>query len=62
MEHLENEHDTIVRGLNQLAGMGLIAKIAVPNPEGEYVTGYRGLRQGELSKNDDIQILKRKGE
>lgn len=57
IEHLENADDRILRALGQLAGLGLIAKISLPNEEGEYVTGYRPLRDEERSRGDDIAIL-----
>jgi len=55
--HLENANDHILRALDQLTGLGLIAKITVPNQQGEYVTGYRGLREDELSQPTDLQSL-----
>lgn len=58
IEHLKDANDHIRRALNQLAGLGLIAKISVPNQAGEYVTGYRGLRDDELTWANDIQRLK----
>jgi type I restriction enzyme S subunit len=57
IEHLENANDHILRALDQLAGLGLIAKISVPNQQGEYVTGYRSLREDELSHPLDLQSL-----
>lgn len=57
IEHLENADDRILRALEQLAGMGLIAKVSVRNEEGEYVTAYRPLRDEERSRGDDIAVL-----
>lgn len=57
IEHLENADDQILRTLNQLAGLGLIVKIAVPNSEGEYVTAFRGIRKEEFSRSVDIEAL-----
>lgn len=57
IEHLEDANDQIKRALNQLAGLGLIAKISVPNQAGEYVTGYRRLREDELSWAKDLERL-----
>jgi type I restriction enzyme S subunit len=59
IEHLEDANDQIKRALNQLAGLGLIAKISIPNQAGEYVTGYRGLREDELTQVSDGQFLAR---
>ncbi len=55
--HPENASDHVLRALDQLAGLGLIAKITVPNQQGEYVTSYRGLREDELSQPADSQSL-----
>lgn len=57
IEHLENADDQILRTLNQLAGLGLIVKIAVPNSEGEYMTAFRGIRKEEFSRSEDIEAL-----
>ena len=46
---LDNPNAYILRALDQLAGLGLVAKVNVPNQQGEYVTGYRSLREDELS-------------
>ena len=55
--HPENANDHILRALDQLAELGLIARISVPNQQGEYVTGYRGLREDERSQAEDLQSL-----
>lgn len=57
VEHLEDAHDQLRRALDQLSGLGLIAKVSVPTDTGEYVTGYRVLREDELSKADDLERL-----
>lgn len=57
VEHLEDAHDQVLRALNQLAGLGLIARVSIPNQQGEYVSGYRVLRDDELSKYDDERRL-----
>lgn len=57
VEHLEDLHDQVLRALDQLAGLGLIARVSIPNQQGEYVTGYRMLREDELTKFDDLQRL-----
>jgi type I restriction enzyme S subunit len=57
VEHLEDAHDQVLRALNQLAGLGLIARVSVPNREGDYVSSYRVLRDDELSKFDDERRL-----
>jgi type I restriction enzyme S subunit len=56
-EHLENAKEQVIRALNQLAGLGLIAKISIPNEDGEYVTGFRGFREEELSRTADLEAL-----
>jgi type I restriction enzyme S subunit len=56
-EHLENAKEQVLRALNQLAGLGLIAKIAVPNEDGEYLTGFRGFREEEFSRSTDLEVL-----
>jgi type I restriction enzyme, S subunit len=53
--HLENADDHILRALSQLAGLGFIAQVSVPNQLGEYVVGYRGLRDGERVLPSDLQ-------
>ncbi|SDU40897.1 restriction endonuclease subunit S [Desulfobacula phenolica] len=57
IEHLEDADDKILRALNQLAGLGLIAKISLNNHEGEYVTGFRGFREEELCQVADRHYL-----
>ena len=54
---LDNTNAYILRTLDQLAGLGLVVKVSVPNQQGEYVTGYRGLREDELSHIADRQSL-----
>lgn len=57
VEHLEDLHDQVLRALDQLAGLGLVARVSIPNQQGEYVIGYRVLRDDELSKFSDLQRL-----
>ncbi len=57
VEHLEDAHDQLRRALDQLAGLGLIAKVSLPTDSGDFVTGYRALRDEELSKPDDLERL-----
>ena len=57
VEHLEDVHDQALRALDQLAGLGLIARVSIQNQQGEYVTGYRMLRDDELTKLSDLQRL-----
>ncbi len=57
IEHLEDAHDHMKRALKQLAELGLIARLSVPNQAGEYVTGYRVLREDELTKVEDLEHL-----
>ncbi len=57
VEHLEDAHDQLRRALDQLAGVGLIARVSLPTDSADYVTGYRLLREAELSKLDDLDQL-----
>lgn len=57
IDHLEDRHDQVLRALDQLAGLGLVARVSLPNDTGEYVSGYRTLREGELSRDDDLERL-----
>jgi predicted transcriptional regulator len=54
---LDNTNAYILRALDQLAALGLVVKVSMPNQQGEYVTGYRGLREDELSHIADRQVL-----
>lgn len=58
IEHLAGQEDHIERALNELAGLGLIARLSIPNDSGDYVTAYRGLREDELSRVDDLDVIK----
>ena len=57
LDHLEDRHDQVLRALDQLAGLGLVARVSLPNETGEYVSGYRTLREDELSRHDDLELL-----
>jgi type I restriction enzyme, S subunit len=57
IEDLDNGADIVLRALNQLAGLGLIAQISIGNQGGEYVTGYRGYREEEFTRGPDIDAL-----
>lgn len=57
IEHERNMHDRAKRALEQLAALGLIAKVALPNDNGDFVTGYRQLRPEEKSRLNDISRL-----
>ena len=57
IEHLEDARDHVLRALNQLAGMGFINRVGVPNQDGDYVTAYRVLREEELTKDYDLKRL-----
>ncbi|MDP1664471.1 MAG: restriction endonuclease subunit S [Methylobacter sp.] len=57
IEHERNMHDRVKRALEQLAALGLIAKVALPNDNGDFVTGYRRLRPEEKSRLNDIAAL-----
>lgn len=63
MEHVMRPHDRVRRVLDQLAELGLIAKVTVQNGIGEFVTGYRSLRSEEETRLQDagrLQALLRK--
>jgi type I restriction enzyme S subunit len=51
-------HDRVLRALDQLTALGLIAKVSLPNNEGHYLNGYRILREGETRRMEDIQSVK----
>ncbi len=57
IEHERNMHDRAKRALEQLAALGLIAKVTLPNDNGDFVTGYRQLRPEEKSRLNDIAVL-----
>jgi type I restriction enzyme S subunit len=57
IEHERNMHDRAKRALEQLAALGLIAKVALPNDNGDFITGYRQLRPEEKSRLNDIAVL-----
>ena len=57
IEHLEDAHDQVLRILDQLAGLGLIACVSVPNRFGDYISGYRVLREEELTRQSDLEGL-----
>ncbi|WP_204138771.1 restriction endonuclease subunit S [Halomicronema sp. CCY15110] len=56
-DQVEDAQEQVRRALNQLAGLGLIKQVSLPNQNGEYVAGYRTIRQGELTKADDLKRL-----
>jgi len=58
LEHEVNVQDRTCRALDQLASMGLIAKVTLPNEQGDYLLGYRELREDEARRGSDIAILK----
>jgi type I restriction enzyme S subunit len=57
IEHERNMHDRVKRALEQLAALGLIAKVALANDNSDFVTGYRRLRAEEKSRLNDISRL-----
>ena len=58
IEDREGQEDRVKRALSELAGLGLIARISIPNESGDYVTAYRRLREDELSRVDDLDAIK----
>jgi type I restriction enzyme S subunit len=59
VEHERNTQDRARRALDQLAALGLIAKISLPNPQGQYLTAYRMLREGDERRTGDIAAIGR---
>ncbi len=57
IEHEQHIHDRVRRSLEQLAGLGLIAKVTLPNNRGDFVSGYRSLRPEEETRSRDIAHL-----
>lgn len=55
--HEEASPDRIKRTLEQLAGLGLIAKVLIPNANGKYMTAFRPLREGEDARLADASRL-----
>ena len=55
--HLKDRQDHVLRALDQLAGLGLVARVSLPNDTGGYVSGYRTVREDELSREDDLERL-----
>lgn len=57
IEHEEASPDRIKRTLEQLAALGLIAKVQIPNANGKYMTAFRPLREGEDTRLVDASRL-----
>lgn len=62
IEHERNTQDRARRALDQLAALGLIAKVSLPNPQGQYLTAYRKLRDGDERRTGDIAAIGRSRE
>jgi type I restriction enzyme S subunit len=62
VEHERNTQDRARRALDQLAALGLIAKVSLPNPQGQYLTAYRMLREGDERRTGDIAAIGRSRE
>jgi type I restriction enzyme S subunit len=56
-DQAEDAQEQVRRALNQLVGLGLIKQVSLPNQVGEYVAGYRTIREDELTKADDLKRL-----
>lgn len=52
-----NIQDRVIRALDQLATLGLVAKVSLPNEQGHYLNGFRMLREGESRRVADIQTV-----
>jgi type I restriction enzyme S subunit len=57
VEHGENAKDRTRRALEQLADLGLIAKVSLRNDYGDFLTGYRPLREEESSRLVDAERI-----
>jgi type I restriction enzyme S subunit len=57
IEHERNTQDRARRALDQLASLGLIAKVSLPNPQGQYLTAYRMPREGDERRTGDIESV-----
>ena len=57
IEHQENAKDRSRRALEQLAALGLIAKVSLRNDNGDFVTGFRPLREDENTRLVDAQRI-----
>lgn len=57
IEHEGASPDRIKRTLEQLAALGLIAKVQIPNTNGKYTTAFRPLREGEDTRLADASRL-----
>jgi type I restriction enzyme S subunit len=62
VEHERNTQERARRALDQLAALGLIAKVSLPNPQGQYLTAYRMLREGDERRTGDIAAIGRSRE
>jgi len=57
IEHEGASPDRIKRTLEQLAALGLIAKVQIPNANGKYMIAFRPLREGEDTRLADASRL-----
>lgn len=57
IEHQENAKDRTRRTLEQLAALGLIAKVSLRNDSGDFVTGFRPLRDDENTRLVDAERI-----
>jgi type I restriction enzyme, S subunit len=57
IQHFENAKDRVRRALEQLAALGLVANLSLQNATGNFVIGYRPLREDEDTRLADVQRL-----
>ena len=60
IEHEENVKERTRRALEQLAAVGLVAKVTLRNEKGKFVTGYRVLREEEYTRLSDAEEINSK--
>jgi type I restriction enzyme S subunit len=58
IEHESHSKDRVRRTLDQLAALGLITKVSLPNAQGNYLAGYRPLRPDDATRLTDVETLR----
>jgi type I restriction enzyme S subunit len=57
IEHEETANDRTRRALEQLAALGLVAKVSLRNDSGEFITSFRPLREDENTRLMDAEHI-----
>jgi type I restriction enzyme, S subunit len=60
IEREENAKDRVRRTLEQLAALGLVVKVSLRNASGNFVAGFRSLRENEDTRLSDSLLLQSK--